>query len=56
MMSYRAYQVTGQRQFALVERELRDPDAGQVRIRTAACGVCHWGSPEKVDTVSLIAG
>ena len=41
MMSYRAYQVTGQRQFALVERELRDPDAGQVRIRTAACGVCH---------------
>ena len=35
MMSYRAYQVTGQRQFALVELELRDPDAGQVRIRTA---------------------
>ena len=41
MTTYRAYQVTGQRQFELVERELRDPDSGQVRIRTLACGVCH---------------
>lgn len=41
MSTYRAYQVTGQRNFAMVERELRDPLEGQVRIRTSACGVCH---------------
>lgn len=41
MTSYRAYQVTGQRNFELVHRELRDPADGQVRIRTLACGVCH---------------
>lgn len=41
MTSYRAYQVTGQRNFELVQRELRDPSDGQVRIRTLACGVCH---------------
>ncbi|WP_422741944.1 alcohol dehydrogenase catalytic domain-containing protein [Mycobacterium sp. WMMD1722] len=41
MRSYRAYQVTGQRNFELVERELREPADGQVRIRTLACGVCH---------------
>ncbi|KUI22281.1 alcohol dehydrogenase catalytic domain-containing protein [Mycobacterium sp. GA-2829] len=41
MTTYRAYQVTGQREFSLVDRELRDPAPGHVRIRTAACGVCH---------------
>lgn len=41
MTSYRAYQVTGQRDFELVQRELREPAEGQVRIRTLACGVCH---------------
>lgn len=41
MTSYRAYQVTGQRNFALVDRELLEPAPGQVRIRTLACGVCH---------------
>lgn len=41
MSTYRAYQVTGQREFSLVERELLAPADGQVRIRTAACGVCH---------------
>lgn len=40
-MSYRAFEVTGQHNFALVERELRDPDDDHVRIRTLACGVCH---------------
>lgn len=39
--AYRAYQVTGQRQFTLVERELREPGHDQVRIRVLACGVCH---------------
>lgn len=41
MNTYRAYQVTGQRSFALVERELREPSANEVRMRTLACGVCH---------------
>ena len=39
--TYRAYQVTGQRHFELVERELTDPLPGQVRFRVHSCGVCH---------------
>jgi propanol-preferring alcohol dehydrogenase len=39
--TYRAYQATGQRRFEMVERDLREPAHGQVRIRTLACGVCH---------------
>jgi D-arabinose 1-dehydrogenase-like Zn-dependent alcohol dehydrogenase len=27
--------------FQLVEREVPDPDAGQVRLKVRACGVCH---------------
>ena len=27
--------------FEVVEREIREPDSGQVRIRVQACGVCH---------------
>jgi D-arabinose 1-dehydrogenase-like Zn-dependent alcohol dehydrogenase len=27
--------------FEIVEREIPDPDAGQVRIKVQACGVCH---------------
>ncbi|CQD21692.1 alcohol dehydrogenase [Mycolicibacterium conceptionense] len=41
MSTYRAYQVTGQRQFELVERELAPPSFGQVRVRVLSCGVCH---------------
>ncbi|MGV0805636.1 zinc-binding dehydrogenase [Mycolicibacterium setense] len=41
MSTYRAYQVTGQRNFELVERELVAPGPGQVRVRTLSCGVCH---------------
>ncbi|MFF5288163.1 alcohol dehydrogenase catalytic domain-containing protein [Paractinoplanes globisporus] len=39
--TYRAYQVSGKGEFALVERELREPGPGEVRIRVEACGVCH---------------
>jgi propanol-preferring alcohol dehydrogenase len=38
---YRAFEVTGQRQFRLVERERREPLPGEVRLRVHACGVCH---------------
>ena len=41
MSTYRAYQVTGQRHFELVERELLDPQPGHVRFRVHSCGVCH---------------
>ncbi|MDF3338179.1 alcohol dehydrogenase catalytic domain-containing protein [Mycolicibacterium septicum] len=41
MSTYRAYQVTGQQQFELVEREVVPPGYGQVRIRVHTCGVCH---------------
>jgi D-arabinose 1-dehydrogenase-like Zn-dependent alcohol dehydrogenase len=41
MPTYCAFQVTGQRQFELVEREVVDPEPGHVRVRVLACGVCH---------------
>jgi len=41
MSTYRAFEVTGSRQFELVERELTQPTAGHVRIRVESCGVCH---------------
>jgi propanol-preferring alcohol dehydrogenase len=41
MSTYRAFQVTGRRQFELVQRELRNPQPGQVRVRVDSCGVCH---------------
>lgn len=41
MSTYRAFQVTGQRQFELVERELHQPTPGHVRFRVQSCGVCH---------------
>jgi alcohol dehydrogenase, propanol-preferring len=41
MSTYRAYQVTGQRQFELVEREPLAPQAGHVRLKVHSCGVCH---------------
>lgn len=44
MPTYRAYQVTGQRHFELVDREVVDPDPGHVRLRVLTCGVCHSDS------------
>jgi D-arabinose 1-dehydrogenase-like Zn-dependent alcohol dehydrogenase len=41
MPTYRAFQVTGQRQFELVERDVVEPVQGHVRVRVLACGVCH---------------
>lgn len=41
MSTYHAWQVTGEHQFAWVERDLVAPAPGQVRIRVQACGVCH---------------
>ncbi|MEU8107607.1 alcohol dehydrogenase catalytic domain-containing protein [Nonomuraea muscovyensis] len=41
MPTYRAVEVTGARRFDLVRRELREPSAGEVRLRVESCGVCH---------------
>lgn len=41
MSTYRAFEVTGRRDFRLVERELTEPQPGEVRVRVEACGVCH---------------
>ena len=41
MSSYHAYEVSGQRKFELVDRELVAPAAGQARLRVLSCGVCH---------------
>src|SRR3954466_10954835 len=41
MATYRAYQVTGTRDFELVTRETTPPPAGHVRIDVENCGVCH---------------
>jgi propanol-preferring alcohol dehydrogenase len=41
MTTYQALQVTGEHNFQLVDRELVDPEQGQVRIKIEACGVCH---------------
>jgi D-arabinose 1-dehydrogenase-like Zn-dependent alcohol dehydrogenase len=41
MTTYRAFQVTGQRNFELVERELLPPTPGHARVRVRSCGVCH---------------
>jgi propanol-preferring alcohol dehydrogenase len=41
MSTYRAFELTGSRNFTLVERELSEPLPGQVRLRVETCGVCH---------------
>src|ERR1700739_2401692 len=41
MSTYRAYQVTGQRQFEIIERDLLAPQPGHVRLKVHSCGVCH---------------
>jgi len=41
MSTYKAFQVTGSRNFELVTRERRAPVVGEVRIAIESCGVCH---------------
>ena len=38
---YRAVQATAPSKLQLTELPLKDPPAGEVRIRVEACGVCH---------------
>ena len=39
--TYRAVQVTTPGRLEVVQRDLRAPQPGKVRIRVEACGVCH---------------
>lgn len=39
--SYKAVEVSAPGKLRVVERPLREPGEGQVRIRVEACGVCH---------------
>jgi D-arabinose 1-dehydrogenase-like Zn-dependent alcohol dehydrogenase len=41
MARYTAVEVSEPGQLQVVPRSLREPAAGQVRIRVEACGVCH---------------
>ena len=52
--AYRAFEVTGKRQFRPVERQTPVPLPGQVRLRVYACGVPTLGilSPRKTRHLS----
>jgi D-arabinose 1-dehydrogenase-like Zn-dependent alcohol dehydrogenase len=51
MSSMRVVQVTQPKgPFELVEREIPEPAAGQVRIKVEACGICHSDSLTKEGT------
>ncbi len=39
--TYKAVEVTAPGTLRVVERPIRKPGAGQVRIRVEACGICH---------------
>ena len=41
MSTYRAFEVTGIREFSLVEREFVEPPPGELRLRVDSCQVCH---------------
>ena len=41
MAGYTAVEVSEPGKLQVVQRSLREPAAGQVRIRVEACGVCH---------------
>ena len=41
MKTYKAFEITSPGQFNLVERPIREPGPGQVRLRVEAAGVCH---------------
>jgi propanol-preferring alcohol dehydrogenase len=44
MSTYRAIQITSPGKFELVNRPLKHPPAGRVRLRVEACGICHSDS------------
>jgi len=41
VVTYRVWEVTGSRRFAIAERKVDPPAPGHVRLRVLSCGVCH---------------
>jgi D-arabinose 1-dehydrogenase-like Zn-dependent alcohol dehydrogenase len=39
--TYKAYQAVGGGKMEPVERQVREPAAGMVRVAIEACGICH---------------
>jgi len=39
--TYKAVEVSAPGTLRVVERQVSEPGAGQVRIRVEACGICH---------------
>ena len=39
--TYKAVEVSAPGELRVVERQVSEPGAGQVRIRVEACGICH---------------
>ena len=39
--TYKAVEVSAPGELRVVERQVSEPEAGQVRIRVEACGICH---------------
>ncbi|MFY9529100.1 MAG: alcohol dehydrogenase catalytic domain-containing protein [Candidatus Acidiferrales bacterium] len=39
--TYKAVEVSAPGVLRVVERQVSEPGAGQVRIRVEACGICH---------------
>ncbi|GAA3586416.1 alcohol dehydrogenase catalytic domain-containing protein [Amycolatopsis ultiminotia] len=58
MTTYRAFEVTGPRQFTQVERPLAEPGPGRVRVRVQACGICHTDAlaVERERTNAIVPG
>jgi propanol-preferring alcohol dehydrogenase len=42
--TYKAVEVSAPGVLRVVERQVSEPGAGQVRIRVEACGICHTDS------------
>src|SRR6266496_642454 len=42
--TYKAVEVSAPGVLRVVERQVSEPGAGQVRIRVEACGICHTGA------------
>jgi Zn-dependent alcohol dehydrogenase len=55
MSTYRAIEVTGHRQFQLVDRPLREPGANEVQIKVLSCGVCQECRRPHAPRVSPVA-
>jgi len=50
--TYKAVEVSAPGTLRVVERQVSEPGAGQVRIRVETCGICHTDSATVTGTYS----